>query len=75
MQMTDDQEADLLENTRRMESVVAQGLDDLRKAGMQVYVNTSADKAKFAELIRPKYTEIVDEKIAQMFIQAAEKNR
>jgi TRAP-type C4-dicarboxylate transport system substrate-binding protein len=53
----------------------AQGLDDLRKAGMQVYVNTSADKAKFAELIRPKYTEIVDEKIAEMFIQAAEKNR
>ena len=53
----------------------AQGLDDLRKAGMQVYVNTSADKAKFAELIRPKYAEIVDEKIAEMFIQAAEKNR
>lgn len=53
----------------------AQGLGDLRKAGMQVYVNTAADKAKFAELIRPKYTEIVDEKIAKLFMQAAEKNR
>jgi TRAP-type C4-dicarboxylate transport system substrate-binding protein len=53
----------------------AQGLDDLRKAGMQVYVNTPADKAEFAELIRPKYTDIVDEKIAKMFMQAAEKNR
>ncbi len=53
----------------------AQGLDDLKKAGMQVYVNTSADKARFAELIRPKYSEIVDEKIAKIFIQAAEENR
>ena len=55
--------------------VEARGLDDLKNAGMQVYVNTSADKAKFAELIRPKYTEIVGEKVAKMFIQAAEKNR
>ena len=53
----------------------AQGLADLRKAGMQVYVNTSADKARFAELIRPKYSEIVDEQIAKMFIKAAEENR
>ena len=53
----------------------AQGLDDLRKAGIQVYVNTSGDKARFAELIRPKYSEIVDEKIAKIFIQAAEENR
>ena len=56
-------------------NVEAKGLDDLRTAGMQVYVNTSADKAKFAELIRPAYMEIVDEKIAKMFMQAAEKNR
>ena len=55
--------------------LAAKGLDDLKKAGLQVYVNTSADKAKFAELIRPKYTDIVDEKIAKMFMQAAEKNR
>ena len=53
----------------------AKGLDDLRKAGLQVYVNTSADKAKFAELIRPNYTDIVSEDIAKMFVQAAEKNR
>ena len=55
--------------------VEAKGLDDLRKAGMQVYINTPADRAKFAELIQPKYTEIVDEEIAKMFIQAADKNR
>ena len=55
--------------------VEAQGLDDLRKAGMQVYMNTPADKTKFAELIRPKYTDIVSEKIVNMFIDAAEKNR
>jgi TRAP-type C4-dicarboxylate transport system substrate-binding protein len=53
----------------------AKGLDDLRKAGLEVYVNTSADKAKFAELIRPNYTDIVSEDIAKMFIEAAEKNR
>jgi len=53
----------------------AQGLDALRKAGMEVYVNTAEEKAKFAALIRPHYNEIVDEKIAEMFVQAAEKNR
>jgi TRAP-type C4-dicarboxylate transport system substrate-binding protein len=53
----------------------AQGLDALRKAGMEVYVNTAAEKAKFAELIRPLYREIVDEKIVEIFVQAAEKNR
>jgi TRAP-type C4-dicarboxylate transport system substrate-binding protein len=53
----------------------AQGLDALRKAGMEVYVNTPEEKAKFAALIRPHYKEIVDEKIANMFLEAAEKNR
>jgi len=55
--------------------VEAQGLDALRKAGMQVYVNTAEDKAKFAELIRPSYNDVVPEKIAKMFMEAAEKNR
>jgi TRAP-type C4-dicarboxylate transport system substrate-binding protein len=55
--------------------VETQGLDDLKKADMQVYVNTAAEKAKFVKLIRPNYKEIVDEKIAKMFIDAAEKNR
>jgi len=53
----------------------AQGLDALRKAGMEVYSNTAAEKAQFADLIRPLYNEIVDEKIVEIFVQAAEKNR
>jgi TRAP-type C4-dicarboxylate transport system substrate-binding protein len=53
----------------------AQGLDALKKAGMLVYINTSKDKAKFAALIRPNYTDIVPEEIAKMFIQAAKKQR
>ncbi len=53
----------------------AQGLDALKKAGMQVYVNTSEDKAKFAALIKPNYTEIVPEEVVTKFIQAAEKQR
>ena len=52
-----------------------QGLDALKKAGMQVYVNSSEEKAKFAALIRPNYTDIVPEKIVTIFIQAAEKQR
>jgi TRAP-type C4-dicarboxylate transport system substrate-binding protein len=55
--------------------VEIQGLDALRKVGTQVYVNTSADKAKFSELIRPNYTNIVSENIVKMFMDAAEKNR
>jgi hypothetical protein len=50
-------------------------LEGLRKAGVEVYVNTPADKAKFAELIRPLYKEIVDTNIVEVFVQAAEKNR
>ena len=52
-----------------------QGLDTLKKAGMQVYVNSSAEKAKFAELIRPKYTDIVPQEVVTLFVQAAEKER
>ncbi|UCD79187.1 MAG: TRAP transporter substrate-binding protein [Desulfobacterales bacterium] len=55
--------------------VEAESLDALRKAGVEVYVNTAAEKTKFAELIRPLYKEIVDPKIAEMFVEAAEKNR
>jgi TRAP-type C4-dicarboxylate transport system substrate-binding protein len=53
----------------------AHGLDALKKAGVQVYVNTSEDKAKFAALIRPNYTDIVSEEVVTKFIQAAEKQR
>jgi TRAP-type C4-dicarboxylate transport system substrate-binding protein len=52
-----------------------QGLDALRKAGMEVYTNTAAEKAQFADLIRPLYKEIVDPKVVEVFVQAADKNR
>jgi TRAP-type C4-dicarboxylate transport system substrate-binding protein len=52
-----------------------QGLDALKKAGMQVYVNSSEDKAKFAELIRTVYSDIAPQEVVTMFIQAAEKQR
>ncbi len=52
-----------------------QGLGALKKAGMQVYVNSSEEKAKFAELIRPNYKDIVPQEVVTMFIQAAEKQR
>ena len=53
----------------------SEGLAALRSAGMEVYVNTAEEKAKFAELIRPLYSEIVDAKVAEMFVQAARENR
>ena len=52
-----------------------QGLDALRKAGMEVYSNTAAEKAQFADLIRPLYNEIVDPKVVDIFVQAADKTR
>jgi TRAP-type C4-dicarboxylate transport system substrate-binding protein len=50
-------------------------LDALRKAGMKVYVNTSEEKAEFAKLIRPNYTDIVPKEIVDMFVKAADKYR
>ncbi len=52
-----------------------QGLDALKKVGMQVYVNSSEDKAKFAAMIRPKYTEIVPQEVVTQFIEAAKTQR
>jgi TRAP-type C4-dicarboxylate transport system substrate-binding protein len=49
----------------------AGGLDSLRDAGMQVYVNTPAEQAQFAEMIRPVYEKTVGPDIAKMFVEAA----
>lgn len=51
------------------------GLEALRKAGMEVYVNSAADKAAFADLIRPKYKTIVPPEVAELFVKAAEANK
>lgn len=53
----------------------AQGIEALKKAGVHVYFNTAADKAKFAEMIRPEYANIVGADAAKMFVKAADKFR
>ncbi len=53
----------------------AGALEGLKKAGMEVYVNTPEDKAKFAESIKPEYNNIVAPEIAKLFVEAADKNR
>ena len=53
----------------------SEGLAALRNAGLEVYVNTAEERAKFAEMIRPLYSEIVDAKVAEIFVQAAKENR
>jgi TRAP-type C4-dicarboxylate transport system substrate-binding protein len=50
-------------------------LEGLRKLGMEVYINSPAERAEFAKLIRPLYSEIVDEKIVKKFLKAAEEQR
>ena len=56
-------------------TVEKQSLDALKNAGMTVYVNTPAEKAQFAELIRPIYTDIVSENIVKIFTEAAAKGQ
>lgn len=51
----------------------ADGLDSLRKAGMEVYKNTLEEREQFAKLIRPLYGEIVSADIVKIFIEAAAK--
>jgi TRAP-type C4-dicarboxylate transport system substrate-binding protein len=58
--------------TKKIET---EGLAALKTVGMQVYQNTSAEKAAFAELIRANYTDIVPEDIVRVYVQAAETNR
>jgi TRAP-type C4-dicarboxylate transport system substrate-binding protein len=50
-------------------------LEALRKAGMEVHTNTPAEKAEFAKLIRPAYTDIVPKEVAEIFVKAADENR
>jgi TRAP-type C4-dicarboxylate transport system substrate-binding protein len=52
-----------------------QGLDTLKKAGVQVYVNSAEEKAKFADLIRPNYKDIVSPEVVTLFVKAAEEER
>ena len=50
-------------------------LEGLRKAGMEVYINTPEDKAKFAKAIKAEYDNIVAPEIVKVFVEAADKNR
>jgi len=43
----------------------------LRDAGLEVYVNTPAERAEFAARIRPNYDQIVDPEVAKLFLQLA----
>jgi TRAP-type C4-dicarboxylate transport system substrate-binding protein len=49
-------------------------LDNLRKAGMQIYENTDEEMAQFAELLRPKYNEFVSDEIVKLFVKIAKDN-
>ena len=50
-------------------------LDQLRAAGVTVYVNTPADREAFAKLIRPNYEKIVEPDVAKLFIKLAADQR
>lgn len=55
--------------------VAEKSLQDLKDAGINVYRNTSAEKAQFAKLVRPVYAEIVPKKVADYFVEIADKHR
>jgi TRAP-type C4-dicarboxylate transport system substrate-binding protein len=46
-------------------------LDQLRAAGLEVYVNTPAEREMFAKLIRPNYDRIVEPEVAELFMKLA----
>jgi TRAP-type transport system periplasmic protein len=50
-------------------------LDQLRAAGLTVYVNTPAEREAFANLIRPNYAEIVEPAVAELFLKLADGQR
>ena len=55
--------------------VEKRGLEDLKSAGIKVYVNSPKEIAEFKKLVQPLYSTVVSEKIAQDFIISAEANR
>jgi TRAP-type C4-dicarboxylate transport system substrate-binding protein len=55
--------------------VAEKSLKDLEASGINVYRSTSAEKAQFAKLVRPVYPEIVPKKIADYFVEIADKYR
>ena len=50
-------------------------LEALKEAGLEVHINTPAEKAEFAKLIRPNYNSIVPKEVAEIFIKAADEHR
>ena len=55
--------------------VEKKALEDLRAAGVEVYVNTPEEAAQFRAKVQPLYTDVVSEKVAKDFITAAEANK
>ena len=55
--------------------VEKQGLEDLKSAGIKVYVNSPEEIAEFKKILRPLYSTVVSEKIAKDFTTAADANR
>lgn len=55
--------------------VAEKSLKDLEASGIKVYRNSSAEKLEFANLTRPVYSDIVPQKVADYFVEIAEKYR
>lgn len=55
--------------------VAEKSLKDLEASGIKVYRNSSAEKLEFANLTRQVYSDIVPQKVADYFVQIAEKYR
>ncbi len=50
-------------------------LKDLEKSGIQLHRNTAAERAQFADLVRPFYSKIVPQQVADYFVEIAGKYR
>lgn len=50
-------------------------LNQLKTAGLKVYINTPQEREAFAKLIRPHYAEIVKPEVAKLFLNLATKER
>lgn len=55
--------------------VEKRGLEDLKSAGIKVYMNSPEEIVEFKKLVRPLYSTVVSDKIAKDFITAADANR
>ena len=62
-------------NRTWLKKITETGIDSLKKTGVEVYLNTAEERAEFAKLVKPLYSEVVPPEVADLFVKTVDQTR